>query len=89
MAAMIADGTMVVLILALVAVEALALCVYRWRTGHGPRLRDVIFNLAAGAALLMALHSAIAGDSWIWIAGWLAAALVAHLGDMASRLRRQ
>lgn len=89
MAALFADGTMVALILALVAVEALALVLYRWRTGSGPRLRDTLCNLAAGAFLLLALRSSIAGESWIWIAGWLVAALLAHVADMALRFERR
>jgi hypothetical protein len=47
-----------------------------------------VFNLLAGACLLMALRSALSGSGWAWIAAWLFAALVAHLADLARRWRR-
>lgn len=88
MAELISDGSLVSWILALVALEALLLYLYRRGTGHGPRLRDIAPNLAAGAALLLALRSALTGQSWNWIAAWLCVALVAHVGDLAARWRR-
>lgn len=88
MAALIADGSIVVWILALVVVEAALLVLWRWRMRQGPRPREIVFNLASGAALLLALYGALADASWVAIAAWLGVALAAHVADLAVRWRR-
>jgi hypothetical protein len=75
-------------IIALVAVEFLALALLRVRTGRGIGAVDLLFNLLAGAGLMLALRAALAGDGGAWILGWLTLALVAHVVDLARRWRR-
>jgi len=82
-----AGGRIVDLILALVALEALVLVVWRARTGGGLAAIDLLPNLAAGASLLAALRLALGDAAWHWIALCLVAALVMHLIDLARRWR--
>lgn len=88
MSALFDNGRIVDLILALVAVEFVALVAYRRMTYRGIAALDLVFNLLAGICLLLALRAALAGSGWLWIAVWLSAALVAHLADLARRWRR-
>ena len=80
-------GRVVDLILGLVAVEALALAAYRRRTGRGIPLADLAANLLAGSCLLLAVRAALVSAWWGWTALALAAALLAHLADLARRWR--
>lgn len=81
----IASGQVIDWILALVAVEALALALFHRLTGCGVPLADLWANLASGACLLLALKAAMNDAPWIWIAAPLAASLFAHLLDLSRR----
>ncbi|WP_133612745.1 hypothetical protein [Dongia mobilis] len=83
-----ADGSIVIWILALVAVEAIFLGLYCWRMRRGPWPGEILFNLAAGAALLLALHGALVDAAWESIGLWLVIGLMAHIADLAVRWRR-
>lgn len=80
-----ANGRIVEGIVALVALEALILSIWRARTGGGPEPLSLIANLLAGSFLLLALRNALAGTSPRWIAICLIAALAAHVADLAAR----
>ncbi|GJE54667.1 MULTISPECIES: hypothetical protein [Methylobacterium] len=82
-----ASGRIVDGILVLVALEAVALLVWRWRRGRGPSPLALIGNLASGASLMLAVRAALTGADWTVIAGFLLASLVAHLTDLCLRLR--
>lgn len=88
MTELFSSGLIVDLILLGVVAEAIALMIYRFHTGRGIRPFDLLINLLAGACLLMALRSALTDSSWNWTAAWLAAALAAHLADLAQRWQR-
>ena len=47
----------------------------------------LLIGLCAGMALLLALRESLLGARWQVIAGWLAAAFVAHMFDLNIRLR--
>jgi hypothetical protein len=85
---LIANGRIVDVIVGLVVVQFIALVLYRRATGRGPAPADIAFNLLAGAGLLLALRAALTGADWTSIAAFLAAALVAHLADLARRWPR-
>lgn len=85
MADLILSGGIVDLILALALVEALGLVVYRRLTGRGVPVGALVWNLLAGAGLLLALREALAGAAWQTIAACLGAALAAHLADLRQR----
>ena len=88
MGELFAGGRIVDLILAFMVLEALVLLVWRRRTGHGIAPLDLVASLLAGALLLLALRFALAGIAWPAIAACLAAALGAHVWDLARRWRR-
>ncbi|WP_430910579.1 hypothetical protein [Methylobacterium sp. sgz302541] len=88
MAELFSSGRVVELILALVAVEGAALLALHRLTGRGPSALPLACNLAAGAALMLALRAALVGAPWTAVAGWLLAALAAHAAEMVWRLRR-
>ena len=75
-------------LLAWVAVEALVLVVRHRRTGGGLAPRDVCWNLIAGAWLMAALRSALAGHGLGAIALCLAGAGVCHAVDLRLRMRQ-
>jgi hypothetical protein len=85
---LLASGRAVDLILALMAVEAIALLVLWRRRGRGVPPAQLIANLAAGASLLLALRAALTGAHWAWLGVWLTTALIAHLADLGLRWRR-
>ncbi|MCE4226022.1 hypothetical protein HCU64_19915 [Methylobacterium sp. C25] len=89
MAELFASGRIIDLILALVACEALALLVWRWRRGRGPSPIALIGNIAAGACLMIALRAALSGAHWTIIAGSLLGSLVAHVADLWFRLHEE
>ncbi len=47
---------------------------------------DVMPSLLPGLLIVLALRSAVYGQSWPWVAGWLALSLPAHLWDLRRRL---
>lgn len=85
MAELFASGRVVDLVLVLMVLEGLVLAGLWQRRGQGvPPLRLGV-NLAAGAAMLLALRGALTGVSWVWIWLPLLAALIAHGLDLALR----
>ena len=90
------SGRIVDLILALMALEALALLalavIWRHRLPDCWKQRlpvaGLLLNLAAGACLLLALRAVLTDAGWRLAGAWLTAALLAHVGDLAQRLRR-
>ncbi len=81
----IESGRIVDAILVGLFVEAMLLFGLRRFLGLGPGLGDIAANLAAGVFLLLALRAALTNANGEWIAIWLAAALIAHLGDITLR----
>ncbi|MBI1186167.1 MAG: hypothetical protein GC206_02370 [Alphaproteobacteria bacterium] len=89
MADFIASGRVVDVILIVIAIEALALVLYRRtdRTRFG--LVAIALALGPGVFLLLALRAALVGDHWAWVALWLGASFPVHLLDLRRRnLRR-
>lgn len=70
------------LALAVLALEAVLLCLRRRPPGRW------LPNLAAGLFLMLAVREAALGARMPWLALWLAAAGVAHVLDVAGRLKR-
>jgi len=82
-----ASGRVVDLVLLIIAAEFVALT---WRSDPARRaaaMLDLVFRLAPGACLLLALRAALTGQSWIWVATWLTASLPLHVGDLLRRER--
>lgn len=87
MAALFESGRIVDLILALMILEAAALVALARAFPGRIRLAGLLFNLAAGACLLLALRAVLNDAGWPVAGAWLALALVAHLADLNQRLR--
>jgi hypothetical protein len=80
-----AGGQTVDLILAMIVIEALLLTTFRCLTGRGIPAVGLLINLLSGAFLLMALRNALVESPWTSTEAWLAAALLAHVADIAFR----
>jgi hypothetical protein len=82
------DGAHTVdLILAVVAIEVIAMTAY-WHAKHrgiAPAL--LLPNLAAGALLLLALRFSLSGYAWPWYTACLALAGIANIADLRQRWR--
>ncbi|BAM91883.1 conserved hypothetical protein [Bradyrhizobium oligotrophicum S58] len=75
------------LILAVVAVELVAVTLIWQRRRRGISPRALLPNLLAGVFLLLALRCALTGAPWFWLAGCLAASGVANAADLRQRWR--
>lgn len=67
--------------------EALVLALWRRKAAAGPTVGDLLGNLLAGFALMVALALALRGWPAPWVLACLAAAGIAHLWDLRRRLR--
>jgi sugar phosphate permease len=84
--ALFASGRIVDIAVALMLAETAAIWLYRRARGRPVALADLAWNVVAGASLLLALRAALTDAGWMWIAGFLTAALIAHIGDTRRRL---
>lgn len=83
------SGMAVHVVFTVIAIEAVAVWIYKQRTGRGLTSKEIFWFLASGVMLLAALQVAIVeGPAWLIIA-FLAAAGVSHALDLAVRVRRQ
>ncbi|MGQ0699880.1 MAG: hypothetical protein ACT4PZ_16755 [Panacagrimonas sp.] len=89
MSEIVLSGRIVDWVLALIALEALALWAYHRRTAGGIAATDLLANLASGFCLLLALRAALTDQSWVWVAAALAASLFGHLLDLSRRWKRR
>lgn len=93
MASLFESGRIVDLILVILVLEAVGLCVLatvQMRRGQvSPKVPGLLFNLAAGACLLLALRAVMTGADWTVAGAWLAASLVAHCSDLLRRFRHR
>lgn len=86
MAAFFHSGLVFNLILAALAVEIALAGLYFWRRRQGLVMFSFIANGLAGAALVLALRSALLGAGWLFVAIYLLAGLLAHLADVGLRV---
>ena len=87
METLFASGRIVDVVIAFMGLEAIALLVAnRWGSRFGSL--DIFLLLVPGLCLLLALRAALSGEGWQVMAGWLLVSLVAHLADLARRLKR-
>jgi len=83
MAGLFASGHVIDAILALVACEALVLVAWGRRR---VALRPLLFNLASGSALMLAVRAALTGAPWWTVAACLLVAFLAHGTELGLRL---
>ena len=82
---LIASGRIVDLMLTVMAVEVLAVTIYRRLTGGGIAFVPLILNIGAGGSLMLALRATLTDAGIEMIAFWLLASLVFHVADQANR----
>jgi len=82
----ILSGRIADLALVVLAAEVLFVGVYMWRRGAGLALLSFAASGLAGGSLVLALRAALRDSGWLFVALYLAAALLAHLADLALRL---
>ena len=85
MADMIINAALIDWILALVALEGVAVLGWRVLSGRGPQPLAFLSNLVAGAFLLVALRGAVSGASGAGIAACMFAGCLAHFVDLTAR----
>ena len=78
------SGNAATLIAGLVAVEMIAIAVWRGRPGFG-----IILGLVPGLFLVLALRAALLGHGAEWVGLWLTLSLPAHLLDLKLRLGKR
>jgi hypothetical protein len=81
------SGAIVYVVLLLMVVEGIVLTLLNRTSAIGPSPKLVWSNLLAGAALVMALQTALLHQTWHLTAVWLAAALAAHVFDLYVKWR--
>lgn len=78
-------ASLVDVVLALTALEILALLLWRARgAGGASRAASVVLALLPGVLLILAVRAALYGEGWQALA-WITASLPAHLLDLARR----
>ena len=88
MAEWFASGRIIDFILVLMALEAVLFPAWPGLVGKNRQSRfDPLANLASGAALMLALRSALTGQSWPWTAVFLGVSFASHLADILQRHR--
>ncbi len=87
MAALFASGHVADFIIVLMVVEGIAIYFWQKRSGRGVAPTGLVFMLAAGIFLLLALRAALTDTGWPAVALFLALGGVAHLADLSRRWR--
>lgn len=88
LAAAFDNGSLLLAIVVLIALEGLGIYWLEQRGRSPLRLREVLGNLVSGAALMLAVRAALLDQSWTVVAAWLLCALLAHVTDLLVRWRR-
>jgi hypothetical protein len=87
METIVLSGQIIDLIFVFMAIEAVGLLLIKFPS-HQLGKADVFWLLLPGFFLLLAVRGALVSWPWVFIAGALACALMAHLGDLWRRTRR-
>jgi hypothetical protein len=75
------------LILAIVAIEIVAITLYWYARRRGIAPAQLLPNLLAGALLLLALRLVLSDFAWPWYTACLALAGIANVADLRQRWR--
>jgi len=88
MAELFSSGAIAAVILAFMAAELVLLALHQRFTGSPYAISDIVWTLAAGAGLVLALGAALSGAAWPVIAACLLVAMVGHCADVYRRFLR-
>ncbi|MCU0699905.1 MAG: hypothetical protein MUC96_25645 [Myxococcaceae bacterium] len=84
----LSSGHAIDLILAIVALEGVALAVWLRAKGKRWSWAELVGPVIAGVFLMLALRNVLTGGSALMTAFWLACSGPAHLYDLARRVQR-
>lgn len=84
----VADGRIVLVMLAFVVLEVLVLVALWKKRSIGIAPFPLIVNVLAGTCLMLALRASLVEAGTKVIAFWLVASLVAHVADLSVRWQR-
>jgi hypothetical protein len=87
MSEFLSSGRVVDLVLLVVGLEVLGITLYWHLTRRGIAPANLLPNLLAGAALVLALRLALSDFSWPWYTACLAIAGIANVTDLRQRWR--
>ncbi len=87
MESLVATGGLLDLVLLLIGLEIVGLWLIRKRLKKLTSLTNLLPNILAGAALILALRLSLTGASWVWIPTLLTLSLIAHLSDLWLRVQ--
>jgi hypothetical protein len=79
------SGAVVLVIIAILALELLLLGLWRIKQGRPVGILSLVTTGLPGMFLLLAVRSALTGQDWTWTALWLALSFPAHLADLWRR----
>jgi hypothetical protein len=82
----IRSGRIADVILVAIAAEMAIMGFYLWRRGQGLAMMSFVASSLAGGSLVLALRAILRDSGWLFVAIYLAGALLAHLADIALRL---
>jgi hypothetical protein len=82
----IRSGHIADVILVVLGMEMVIVSLYLWRRGRGLALLSFVASSLAGGSLVLAMRAILRDSGWLFVAIYLAAALLAHLADIALRL---
>ncbi len=85
---LVSSGRIVDLMLVFVALEVVAILLYRARRGGGVPPWPLLANVGAGGSLMLALRAGLGGAGWTLVALCLVSALAFHVLDLALRWER-
>ena len=83
----LSSARVVDLVLLVVGLEVLGISLYWHVTRRGIAPENLLPNLLAGAALVLALRLALSGFSWPWYTACLAIAGITNVADLRQRWR--
>ena len=86
MGAFILSGRFADVILVAIAIELVVVGFYLWWRGEGLGLLSFVASCLAGGSLVLAMRAILNQAGWPLVAAYLAAALLAHVADLALRL---
>ena len=84
----VVGGGLIDTIIVITLIEVAALLIYHQQTKRGLKPRDYLLNMASGLCLMLTLRCVMSGAAWYFSALWLTAAGLAHVADLAMRLRQ-
>jgi hypothetical protein len=85
----IRSGRIADIILVVIAVELAAVSFYLWRRRRRVALISFVASSLAGGSLVLAMRAILQDTGWLFVAICLAAALLAHVADLALRLQAE